>query len=122
MEDSGKYKGKRPDAKVSRADCSALLLLELWSGSHLFGEGLFFGLQFFGLRFSGLSGFLLVLFLHEQDGLFFFDTLVAFLVGFVMTVLNGGEFLGHVLLGEVQQKGRYGVAAVCLRPPRTWFR
>lgn len=67
----------------------------------------------FGLRFFGLARFLLRLFLHEQGGFLFLDTLVAFLVHFIVPVLDVSEFFGHVLMCEIEQKGCNGVTAVC---------
>lgn len=64
---------------------------------------LFFGLHFrFGLYVLRLFGFLLRLFLYEQDGFLFLDALVAFLVHLVVPILDICKFFGHVLLCEVK--------------------
>ena len=70
-----------------------------------FGLWLFFGLRVFRFLFR--------LFLHEQYGFLFLNSLVSFLVHLIMSVFDSGEFFGHMLLGEVKQEGGNGVIAVC---------
>ena len=79
------------------------------SGRYIFGLT-----AFFGLRFFLLPGFLLRLVLHHKDGFLFLDTLVAFLVHFIIALTDFCECVGHVLFCKLEQEGGYGITAECV--------
>lgn len=83
------------------------------SSSNIFR--LLFGLYLrFCLRFIGLLRSLLGLFLHKQDGFLFLDALVSLLVNLVISVLDIGQFFGHMLLRKIKQEGCNGIVPVCV--------